>query len=29
MRELLEKAGYTFTMGSLADRPAPQPARFR
>ena len=29
MRELLEKAGYTFTMGSLADRPAPQPVRFR
>ncbi|MGH8036549.1 MAG: hypothetical protein ACREPC_12815 [Stenotrophomonas sp.] len=29
MRDKLEKAGYTFTMGSLADRPAPQPVRFR
>jgi len=29
MRKLLEEAGYTFTMGSLADRPAPQPVRFR
>jgi len=29
MRKLLEEAGFTFTMGSLADRPAPQPVRFR
>ncbi len=29
MRKLLEEAGYTFTLGSLADRPAPQPVRFR
>ncbi|WP_256773909.1 hypothetical protein [Stenotrophomonas sp.] len=27
MRKLLEEAGYTFTLGSLADRPAPQPMR--
>jgi len=29
MRKLREEAGYTFTLGSLADRPAPQPVRFR
>lgn len=29
MRNLLEARGYTFTLGSLADRPAPQPVRFR
>lgn len=29
MRRLLEDAGYTFTLGTLADRPVAQPMRSR